>query len=75
MKTILLLLLAGAGEIFALQSDTVRMPAAKVEAFRLNQQIKIDGLLNEEVWQKLPWINDFTQKEPTEGIKPTKTVR
>ncbi len=77
MKTILLLLFAGAGEIFALQSDTVRMPAAKVEAFRFNQQIKIDGLLDEEAWQKLPWINDFTQKEPTEGIKPTEmtTVR
>ncbi|HVO72765.1 MAG TPA: DUF5916 domain-containing protein [Ignavibacteriaceae bacterium] len=71
MKTALLLFLAAAGEILALQSDTVRMPAAKVEAFRLTQTIKIDGLLNDEAWQNLPRINDFTQKEPTEGIKPT----
>ncbi len=71
MKTILLLFFAAAGEIIALQSDTVKMQAAKVEAFRLTEPIKIDGLLSDPVWQKLPWVNDFTQKEPVEGISPT----
>jgi hypothetical protein len=36
-----------------------------------NGSIRIDGRLDDEVWQKATPITDFIQKEPTEGAKPT----
>ncbi|PLX23101.1 MAG: hypothetical protein C0599_04950, partial [Salinivirgaceae bacterium] len=35
----------------------------------------IDGLFNEDVWNKGKWINEFTQRSPLEGAKPSqKTI-
>ncbi|MCF8308082.1 MAG: carbohydrate binding family 9 domain-containing protein [Bacteroidales bacterium] len=35
----------------------------------------INGLFNDEAWQKVSWQDDFTQREPYEGKKPSqKTV-
>jgi hypothetical protein len=46
----------------------------KVQAYRTYEKIKIDGKLNEQVWQN-PGIDDFTQKDPKEGEKATeKTI-
>ena len=36
-----------------------------------NGSIRIDGRLDDEVWQKAAPITDFIQKEPVEGAKPT----
>jgi len=36
-----------------------------------NGSIRIDGSLDDEVWQKAAPITDFVQKEPTEGAPPT----
>jgi hypothetical protein len=36
-----------------------------------NGSIKIDGRLDEDVWQRLTPITDFIQKEPVENAKPT----
>ena len=33
--------------------------------------IRLDGRLDEDVWQTAPAITDFTQKEPEEGAAPT----
>ena len=36
-----------------------------------NGSIRIDGHLDEEVWQRVTPITDFIQKEPVEGAPPT----
>ena len=36
-----------------------------------NGSIRVDGRLDEEVWQKATAITDFIQKEPVEGAQPT----
>ncbi len=36
-----------------------------------NGSIRVDGRLDDEIWQKAIPITDFTQKEPTEGAPPT----
>src|SRR5262245_41977943 len=36
-----------------------------------NGSIRVDGRLDDEVWQKAAPITDFIQKEPTEGAQPT----
>ena len=36
-----------------------------------NGSIRVDGRLDDEVWQKAVPITDFVQKEPTEGAAPT----
>jgi hypothetical protein len=36
-----------------------------------NGSIRVDGRLDEEIWQRVTPITDFIQKEPTEGAKPT----
>ena len=36
-----------------------------------NGSIRVDGRLDDEVWQKATAITDFIQKEPTEGAAPT----
>jgi hypothetical protein len=33
--------------------------------------INVDGVLDEEIWQRASPITDFVQKEPTEGAAPT----
>ena len=38
----------------------------KVQAYRVNEKIKIDGILNEQVW-KNPAVDHFIQKDPKEG--------
>src|SRR5215218_7025007 len=36
-----------------------------------NGSIRVDGRLDDEVWQRVAPITDFIQKEPTEGAPPT----
>ena len=36
-----------------------------------NGSIRVDGRLDDEVWQKASPITDFIQKEPVEGAPPT----
>ncbi|HYE86760.1 MAG TPA: DUF5916 domain-containing protein [Vicinamibacterales bacterium] len=36
-----------------------------------NGAVRVDGRLDDEVWQKAVPITDFVQKEPTEGAPPT----
>jgi len=35
----------------------------------------IDGIFNEEVWQTVDWANEFTQREPYDGEKPTQSTQ
>ena len=36
---------------------------------RLNSEIKIDGILNEDVWNEGKWEGNFTQRKPIDGAK------
>src|SRR6266545_1644463 len=38
-----------------------------VSAVRVDQPPRIDGVLDDQVWQKASVIDDFTQQEPQEG--------
>jgi hypothetical protein len=44
------------------QATAIRVP---------NGSIRVDGRLDDEVWQRATPITDFVQKEPVEGAKPT----
>ena len=42
-----------------------------IPAVRVDQSPKIDGVLDDAVWQKAPLIDQFTQQEPREGAAAT----
>jgi len=42
-----------------------------IPAVRVDQSPKIDGLLDDQVWQRAPLLNEFTQQEPREGAPST----
>ncbi|HVS87568.1 MAG TPA: DUF5916 domain-containing protein [Candidatus Acidoferrum sp.] len=50
------------------QGETVPLSA---EATRVNQAPKLDGTLNDPLWQSAKPITDFRQREPHEGEPPT----
>jgi len=51
-------------------------PATKIyRTQRINPQApKIDGLLDDPAWEKVPWEGTFVQREPYEGEAPTQTT-
>ena len=40
-------------------------------AVRVDQSPKIDGLLDDQIWQKASTVQEFTQQEPREGAPAT----
>src|SRR5690606_3915882 len=56
--------------IFSLTQDSVSTSPV-VYAVKINQVLNIDGILNEEAWNKILPIKQFTQRDPDEGKKPT----
>lgn len=38
---------------------------------RINEEPKIDGILNDAIWQRGEWAGDFTQREPFDGAPAT----
>lgn len=42
-----------------------------VRAIRLNEPLRIDGLLEEEVWKKNEPVSDFLQRDPVDGAPAT----
>ncbi len=50
-------------------------PEKNIFAVRTDQLVKIDGLLNENVWKTSDYVSGFTQLDPNEGKTPTeKTI-
>jgi len=43
----------------------------KLQAFRIESPIKLDGILDEEAWAKAPHISNFTQRELVENAPAT----
>ena len=78
MKNLLLFLIIIFSELtFASNPDSlqIRNDNVKIHALRLSNQVQIDGMLNEPVWLTANGFENFIQRDPTEGAKPTeKTV-
>ncbi len=45
--------------------------AAQIDAPHITAEIRVDGLLNEPAWETAAVVDDFTQRELTEGAAPT----
>ena len=43
----------------------------EVKAIRTNLTIKVDGLLDEEIWENIEPITQFIQRLPQDGAQPT----
>lgn len=50
---------------------TASNPDKKLNALRINEAIKMDGVLDEEVWKNAQVATDFIQTEPTPGLSAT----
>ena len=50
-----------------------RTPVAEAQVFQISQEenIKVDGLLTESVWQNASPIGPLTMVEPDEGVPPS----
>lgn len=42
-----------------------------IEAVRVEKGPKVDGVLDDAIWQRIPFTSDFTQKEPHQGQPAT----
>src|SRR5687767_4321521 len=49
----------------------VEARAARIAARRVEHAPKIDGTLDDAVWQNAQWTSDFVQREPQEGQPAT----
>jgi len=45
--------------------------ARRADAVRVQENIRVDGVLDEAVWQQAPTIGDFVQSEPNPGQPPS----
>jgi hypothetical protein len=69
---VVLVFLALASAAFAQTPVSGVANRKKATATRVpNGSIKVDGHLDEDVWQRITPITDFIQKEPVENAKPT----
>ena len=62
MKHLFLLLL-----LFKLSVPSFSEEKKQLNAARIKQSPKIDGVLEEEVWKNIPFATDFIEKEPRPG--------
>ena len=59
----LIFILALSGNLFGQESNE----RTEMNAFRMDANIKVDGVLDETVWQSSEVVSDFIQKEPIAG--------
>ncbi|MDP1676874.1 MAG: DUF5916 domain-containing protein [Bacteroidota bacterium] len=50
---------------------TLSYAEQKIQAHKLNEQIIVDGKLEEKIWQTSQSISDFKQKDPIQGSLPS----
>jgi hypothetical protein len=61
----LFFLLVNNSDLFAQETDEDTVKS--ITAVRVNGGVKIDGVLDEDFWEKAPRSGDFTQYQPDEG--------
>ncbi len=49
------------------QNGAVKRSSAQISAARITEAPRLDGRLDDAVWQNAQWITDFVQREPNEG--------
>ena len=54
-----------------LANDLDKSDSLIVQAIRIDEKIKVDGILSESIWNNSHEISRFTQREPIEGSLPT----
>jgi hypothetical protein len=52
----------------AATAAAVPAPKRQLQAVRIREAIKLDGLLDEAVWQQAPIASDFIQQRPNPGV-------
>jgi hypothetical protein len=70
MKTlyfIIMLIFICINQIFGMKENTV---LKQIIAVRTEENIKIDGILSEDIWQR-PGDSNLIQQEPVQGVKPS----
>ncbi len=72
LKHILLFVVLLCGLLSAAVLEEIHKPKIqKVTAVRLDEPIKLDGILQEHVWQNGHGVEEFRQLEPREGGEPS----
>ncbi|MCC7264685.1 MAG: carbohydrate binding family 9 domain-containing protein [Candidatus Latescibacteria bacterium] len=70
--TLTLMLLAGASHLLQAQEPQSAPPVRTMQAVRVNPAPpRIDGVLDDPIWQTAPIATDFVQKDPDEGKPAT----
>lgn len=74
-KLFAFLLLVISASVYAQENiSTVGAAPKTIEMIRLNQVPEIDGILDDEVWQRARVITDFYQTTPTEFAAPSQAT-
>ncbi len=59
----------------ALAQDATAARPKRATAIRVGEDtVRVDGRLDEPLWEQAPAIDDFVQKEPVEGAPPTERM-
>jgi hypothetical protein len=75
MARVILIIFLLPNFLFAIPSDTLIQRKIKIRAVRLQEQVTVDGILSESVWQNEFGISEFIQKDPIENAQPSqKTI-
>lgn len=68
--------------LFAIWSSLILKPSIifgnevnTLRAIQIDDAIRLNGFLDEPVWQSIPALSDFTQRELQEGAKPTEKTQ
>ncbi len=73
--TVLLFLTFSIQINYALPIDYRKVKELKINAVRLNETIKIDGILSERIWNSAHAVGNFTQKDPVENSEPSELTK
>jgi hypothetical protein len=68
---IMIILLLSSLFLFAGSKDSLKVMKSDVEAFRTNDRINVDGILDDPAWNNSIWFSAFYQRDPDEGASPT----
>jgi hypothetical protein len=70
MKKVLFLAMLIFWGVLAIEAQTVAAPGREVQAQRVHEVIRVDGRLDESIWQG-PGAGDFIQRNPLDGKPAT----
>ncbi len=71
MKKKILLILILPIVLYSATFETLPVEKPALHAQRVNEQVIVDGILDEDVWQQASEYSYFTQRDPFEGKKPS----